>query len=31
MAAHYTAKKDAAIASMLKNEGAIPFVRGNVP
>ena len=31
MHAHYVAKKDAAIVAMIKKEGAIPIVRGNVP
>lgn len=31
MASHYVAKKDAEVVAMIKNEGAIPIVRGNVP
>lgn len=31
MAAHYVAKKDAELVAMIKREGAIPIVRGNVP
>ena len=31
MAAHYRPDKDAAVVHLLKNEGAIPMVRGNVP
>jgi Asp-tRNA(Asn)/Glu-tRNA(Gln) amidotransferase A subunit family amidase len=31
MAAHFKAEKDAAVVAFLKNEGAIPMVRGNVP
>jgi len=31
MAAHYRPDKDAAVVHFLKNEGAIPMVRGNVP
>lgn len=31
MAAHYIAPEDAALVAMMKAEGAIPVVRGNVP
>lgn len=31
MAAHYKAEKDAAVVQLLKSQGAIPMVRGNVP
>ena len=31
MAAHYTGDKDCAIVAMLKRQGAIPMVRGNLP
>jgi len=31
MAAHYKAPCDSAIVAMLKKEGAVPMVRGNVP
>lgn len=31
MAAHYKAEKDAVTVAMLKHEGAVPMVRGNVP
>lgn len=31
MASHYVAKNDAAVVAMIKKEGAIPIVRGNVP
>ena len=31
MAAHYKAKNDSQLVAMLKKEGAVPMVRGNVP
>lgn len=31
MAAHFTGDKDCSIVAMLKKEGAIPMVRGNLP
>jgi len=31
MAAHFKAEKDAAVVALLKAEGAIPMIRGNVP
>lgn len=30
MAAHYVAKEDAAVVKLMKREGAIPIVRGNL-
>lgn len=31
MAAHYKAPEDAALVAMIKKEGAVPMIRGNVP
>jgi Asp-tRNA(Asn)/Glu-tRNA(Gln) amidotransferase A subunit family amidase len=31
MMSHYVAKKDATIVRLMKEQGAIPMVRGNLP